>query len=244
MSEFKIIPFLILMLCLTGCSYEGKDYFGSDVDNQSSKLAQAYSNKESYVWEAFDNKDVTVKEVETYEDYDTAGPSNYGIVTQVEIVGGEDKLASMNNSGASSSDVKVQFMWPVSGSAKITSGFGGRSSPGGVGSTNHKGIDIACPIGTNVLAAASGTVTVAQWQSATNHRIGYGLWVEIDHGNGVRTRYGHLSKLNVAVGDKVTQGTQIALSGNSGASTGPHCHFEIRKDNIAENPTKYVSAKH
>ena len=124
------------------------------------------------------------------------------------------------------------FRWPVSG--RITSYFGGRKSPGGIGSTNHKGIDIAAPRGTPVYAADGGTVTYAGWMS------GYGYLVRIDHGNGYVTYYGHNSSLTVSVGKKVYKGQQIARVGSTGNSTGNHCHFEIRYKGVAKNPLNYL----
>ena len=124
------------------------------------------------------------------------------------------------------------FRWPVSG--RITSYFGGRKSPGGIGSTNHKGIDIAAPRGTPVYAADGGTVTYSGWMS------GYGYLVRIDHGNGYVTYYGHNSKLSVSVGQHVYKGQQIARVGSTGNSTGNHCHFEIRYNGVAKNPLNYL----
>ena len=85
------------------------------------------------------------------------------------------------------------------------------------------------------MASNGGTVSSAGWQS------GYGYVVYIDHGNGVQTRYGHLSKILVRVGETVKQGERIALSGNTGNSTGPHCHFEIRINGEAVNPLNYLN---
>ena len=124
------------------------------------------------------------------------------------------------------------FRWPVSG--RITSYFGGRKSPGGIGSTNHKGIDIAAPRGTPVYAADGGTVTYAGWMS------GYGYLVRIDHGNGYVTYYGHNSSLTVSVGQHVYKGQQIARVGSTGNSTGNHCHFEVRYNGVAKNPLNYL----
>ena len=124
------------------------------------------------------------------------------------------------------------FRWPISG--RITSGFGGRSSPGGIGSTNHKGIDIAGSYGTPVYAADGGTVTYAGWMG------GYGYLVEINHGNGYVTRYGHNSSLTVSVGQHVYKGQQIARVGSTGNSTGNHCHFEVRYNGVAKNPLNYL----
>ena len=124
------------------------------------------------------------------------------------------------------------FRWPTSG--RITSYFGGRRSPGGIGSTNHKGIDIAVPRGTPIYAADGGTVTYAGWMS------GYGYLVEINHGNGYVTRYGHNSSLTVSVGQHVYKGQQIARAGSTGNSTGNHCHFEVRYNGVAKNPLNYL----
>ena len=124
------------------------------------------------------------------------------------------------------------FRWPASGS--ITSYFGGRKSPGGIGSTNHKGIDIANRYGTPIYAADGGTVIYAGWMS------GYGYLVQISHGNGVVTYYGHNSRLLVSVGQHVYKGQQIAKMGSTGNSTGNHCHFEIRVNGVAKNPLNYL----
>ena len=124
------------------------------------------------------------------------------------------------------------FRWPVSGS--ITSRFGGRKSPGGIGSTNHKGIDIANRRGTPIYAADGGTVIYAGWMR------GYGYLVQISHGNGVVTYYGHNSSLLVSVGQHVYKGQQIAKMGSTGNSTGNHCHFEIRVNGVAKNPLNYL----
>ena len=120
------------------------------------------------------------------------------------------------------------FRWPTSG--RISSYFGGRKSPGGIGSTNHKGIDIAVPRGTPIYAADGGTVTYSGWMS------GYGYLVQIDHGNGYVTRYGHNSSLTVNVGQHVYKGQQVARAG----STGNHCHFEVRYNGVAKNPLNYL----
>ena len=124
------------------------------------------------------------------------------------------------------------FRWPCTG--RVTSTFGGRKSPGGIGSTNHKGIDIAAPKGTPVYAADGGTVSYAGWMS------GYGYLVQINHGNGYVTYYGHNSKLTVSVGQHVYKGQQIARVGSTGNSTGNHCHFEIRYNGVAKNPMNYL----
>ena len=118
----------------------------------------------------------------------------------------------------------LSFAWPATG--RISSNYGLRW-----GRTHH-GIDLAVPIGTTVRAAAAGKVIFSGTQS------GYGRLVIIDHGNGITTRYGHNSKLLVSVGQWVEAGERIALSGNTGNSTGPHLHLEIRINGSSVDPLK------
>ncbi len=126
------------------------------------------------------------------------------------------------------------YIKPISG-GRLSSGFGRRNAPTKGASSNHKGIDWATPIGTAVMASCDGVVTKAGWGS------GYGYVVYIEHGDGRQTRYGHLSKVLVSAGQKVSQGQKIALSGNTGRSTGPHVHFEILIGGSQVNPLNYLS---
>ena len=124
------------------------------------------------------------------------------------------------------------YIKPLSG-GRQTSGFGRRKAPTKGASTNHRAIDWATPTGTAIWASSGGTVSVAGWQS------GYGYVVYINHPDGNQTRYGHLSKILVSTGQKVKQGQKIALSGNTGRSTGPHLHFELRVNGTPVNPYNY-----
>ena len=126
------------------------------------------------------------------------------------------------------------YIWPTSGGG-ISSGFGRRNAPKAGASTYHQGVDIAVPTGTAVWASSGGTVIVAGWQG------GYGNVIYIQHPDGRVTRYGHLSRIEVSPGQKVSQGQRIALSGNTGNSTGPHLHFEIRINGNAVNPLDYLN---
>ena len=130
--------------------------------------------------------------------------------------------------------VPPTYIKPISG-GRLTSGFGKRNRPTRGASTFHKGVDWATPVGTSVAASSSGTVTRAGWGS------GYGYCVYIKHSDGKETRYGHLSKVLVSVGQSVTQGQRIALSGNTGVSTGPHLHFEILVNGSQVNPLNYLN---
>lgn len=125
--------------------------------------------------------------------------------------------------------------WPLMVSGRISSHFGYRTSPTAGASTYHKGVDIAVPSGSYVLAAKDGKVTAATYQNAA------GNYVCISHGNGLYTYYMHCSKLLVSVGDKVEQGQVIAYSGSTGISTGPHLHFGVYAGGEYVNPLDYVS---
>ncbi len=125
------------------------------------------------------------------------------------------------------------FIHPVEG--RITSGFGVRKDPFTEKHKFHKGIDIACGIGTKVIASAEGTVVFA------GTKKGYGKTVIVEHRNGYRTLYGHLSKLLVKNGEKVKQAQKIALSGMTGRSTGPHLHFEVRRLGQPERPNFHLA---
>jgi hypothetical protein len=120
------------------------------------------------------------------------------------------------------------------GTYRISRGYGYDSSNGEF----HKGIDYAAPAGTNIYASAAGTVSYAQFGRAPYG--GYGNVVVIQHSGNVMTLYGHCSKILVRVGQKVQQGEIIALVGSTGHSTGNHCHFEMRVNNVAVNPGTYL----
>ncbi len=126
------------------------------------------------------------------------------------------------------------YIKPISG-GRQSSGFGRRKSPTKGASSYHKGVDWSVPTGTAVFASCGGTVAKAGWGS------GYGYCVYINHEDGRQTRYGHLSKVLVKAGQTVKQGERIALSGNTGISTGPHLHFEILINGSQVNPLKYLN---
>ena len=122
------------------------------------------------------------------------------------------------------------YIWPVD-SRYITSTVGGRASPGGIGSTNHKGTDIGRVGYTSpIYAAKSGTVIVSQYSSS------YGNYVVISHGSGNTTLYAHMSSRKVEVGQYVSQGEVIGITGSTGNSTGPHLHFEVTENGVRVNP--------
>ena len=130
---------------------------------------------------------------------------------------------------------KGTLSWPCPSTKSISSPFGPRKAPTAGASSNHKGIDIPCPSGSSVIAAAAGTVTTVSFQSAR------GNYVVLDHGNGLGTLYQHLSNATVSVGQSVTNGQEIAKSGSTGVGTGPHLHFEVHENGTPVNPENYVS---
>lgn len=136
--------------------------------------------------------------------------------------------------GAAGGRTAATWAFPTSPRGRVTSGFGARSSPGGVGSTNHDGIDVGVGVGTKVLAANGGKVT----QAGANG--GYGNYVEIAHSGGLVSFYGHLSQIKVRSGQVVDRGDVIALSGNTGNSTGPHLHFGMHENGVRIDPSRYV----
>lgn len=130
------------------------------------------------------------------------------------------------------STAETPNIWPVAG--PISSYYGYRTSPGGIGSTFHEGVDIAGDYGTPISATAAGTVTQAGWVG------GYGYLVEVKHADGIVTRYGHNSAVLVYEGQHVDQGSMIALMGSTGNSTGPHCHYEVRIHGEAVDPMYFL----
>ncbi len=136
------------------------------------------------------------------------------------------------------------FIWPVNTSKKISSPIGSRVAPGGFGSTNHKGVDI-CNVGftSSVFATKSGKVILASSprQGSYYGGSGYGNYVVVDHGGGVTTLYAHLSTVSVSKGQTVSQGTVLGITGSTGASTGPHLHYEVRINGVYQDPLNYLA---
>ena len=136
----------------------------------------------------------------------------------------------------SSGAIAVPSDKPVK-TAAFTSGYGVRSDPFSGGAARHMGIDLAGPVGTPIYATADGTITESAYNSG-----GYGNLIKIDHGRGIETRYGHLSKLLVAEGTRVRRGQLIGLMGSTGRSTGSHLHYEVRIEGRAVNPVPFMKS--
>jgi len=126
----------------------------------------------------------------------------------------------------------VPSVWPTRG--WVTSDFGSRLDPYTSERVMHAGLDIAGPHGKEIVAPADGTVVFAGLEG------GYGNVLVVDHGYGIKTRYGHLSAIKVKAGERVKRGDIVAAMGNTGRSTGPHLHYEVRVNGIAQNPRKFI----
>lgn len=150
-------------------------------------------------------------------------------------VGFSNLFASLQrlDGGVKASNSNIPTGRPVE-KLSLTSNFGVRSDPFNGHARMHKGIDIPGPMGTPVYATADGIVSRAGWAS------GYGNLVQISHGGGIETRYGHMSKLIVAANSYVHRGQLIGLMGSTGRSTGSHLHYEVRVDGQAINPMPFV----
>ena len=184
--------------------------------------------KEEYK-EKIDEIDITVNEVYT-KDVATV-EETVELASAVEVASEEvDVVVEKQEKIKSATLDGVYFaVKPVSGT--ITSRYGANES---IRDHTHKGLDIAAPYGTKIVAAAKGTVSYSGWMS------GYGNLIIIEHENGIQTYYGHCSKLYASVGDEVDAGDTIAAVGSTGNSTGNHLHFEIRKNGSQINPQKNV----
>jgi len=131
----------------------------------------------------------------------------------------------------------IPSAFPLHQGVNFTSGFGIRSDPFRGRAAMHPGVDLAGPVGTPIYATADGMVDRAEWNNG-----GYGNLVEIDHGHGIQTRYGHLTRYIVSAGQHVKRGQLIAYMGSTGRSTGSHLHYEVRMDGRAVNPVPYLDS--
>jgi murein DD-endopeptidase MepM/ murein hydrolase activator NlpD len=173
---------------------------------------------------------------EAVDNGDTRFKSLFSSWTQLERTSptlGTGEQVTAYSSPVPVTGVSVPSRMPLEG-AQLTSGFGMRSHPVLGGRRQHQGIDLAAPTGTPVYATADGVVSRADWYSS------YGLYISVEHGAAMQTRYAHLSRLAVAEGDNVKKGDLIGYVGSTGRSTGPHLHYEVRVDGLAVNPIPYM----
>jgi murein DD-endopeptidase MepM/ murein hydrolase activator NlpD len=174
---------------------------------------------------------------------DIAAPLREAQAAKQGVRGGDDEFRRLfagwtttaTTPSKRSQGVSIPSRMPLDGAA-LTSSFGMRTHPVLGGRRAHKGIDLSSPTGTPIYATADGVVTRADWFSS------YGLFISLDHGAALETRYGHLSRLNVAEGQEVKKGDLIGYVGSTGRSTGPHLHYEVRIAGMAVNPVPYMQS--
>jgi len=176
---------------------------------------------------------------------DTTAPASGGPFVPVKLATDDQafgrallrvNLARADANGLSTALLKVPLRKPIAGDIDESSPFGIRTDPIVHEAAMHTGIDFRGDTGDPIRATAAGTVTIAGWSG------GYGKMVEIDHGNGLATRYGHLSEIDVDVGDTVRAGSVVGKLGSTGRSTGPHLHYEVRVKGEAVDPQKFLDA--
>jgi murein DD-endopeptidase MepM/ murein hydrolase activator NlpD len=146
----------------------------------------------------------------------------------------EEQIARTANPDAYKGSI-TGFIWPCPSYTRISSYFGPRPQPTAGASTNHKGVDLAAPYGSAILASAAGVVTTSTYSKSA------GNYIVVAHGNGMSTVYMHCSALLVSVGETVEQGEKIAKVGSTGYSTGNHLHFGVIKNGSYVNPLNYIS---
>ena len=190
-----------------------------EAEETVSKIKEEYANK-------LDEIQISVDEIYTKNIEQTVEVASAIETARVEV---QEAAIEVQKIKSATLDGVYFAVRPVSGT--ITSRFGANES---IRDHTHKGMDIAAPYGTKIVAAAKGKITHSGWMG------GYGNLIIITHENGIQTYYGHCSKLYAKVGDEVEAGERIAAVGSTGFSTGNHLHFEIRKNGSQINPQKYL----
>ncbi len=205
----------------------------ADLQTQKSNLDAVISEKNTKISEYSTDIDAQKALVQKYEEEMEKAEAQIAEYQRIAA-----QQSSSGNGSSSSPQYYTpsggSFMWPATQGSSISSYFGPRTSPTAGASSNHKGIDIPCPTGSDIVASAAGTVIISQYSSSA------GYYVMIDHGNGISTVYMHNSQLLVSVGQSVEQGQVIAKAGSTGYSTGSHCHFGILVNGTYVNPLDYL----
>lgn len=200
------------------------------------KLEEAYNKPTEYIYNDnwFTNQRETRQQPSAgYHEATLAIEHTNNNVTKKDTVYEEILIEPVGKIVEVGTMIPPTYIKPLAG-GMLSSRFGYRRSPGGIGSTNHKGVDWATPRGTPIYASCGGTVVSAGWAG------GYGYCVYLTHPDGKQTRYAHLSSCAVSKGQSVAQGQVIGYSGNTGNSTGPHLHFEIIVNGVQVDPFNYL----
>lgn len=221
-----------------------------DNDKMQKELSQV-ANLEAQVRELLkkDDKQVSRGQIDRVsQELDNAGQGGASTASKLDIMAAQNNLTekriaykreNLSNmlqqlSGMDNSE----YGWPITEGGEISSYYGFRVDPfGGKYGDFHPGVDIAAAYGTPIHAAAAGIVEMAGWNG------GYGQYVKLKHGDGHETAYGHMSAIAATAGQQVQKGDVIGFVGSTGASTGPHVHFEVLTDGEQTNPLQYVQAR-
>lgn len=206
----------------------------SDVDAQLAVVIDELQNHYKSTYDTLTSAK-SVKEASTYVLKHFEVPANTGSTVQAERADKGEYYYRLYADTATGGWGSGDFICPLNKGYRVSCEYHGY--------TGHGGIDLATSVGTPVFASRSGTVKTVK--TIVDHNTygnggSYGKYIVIDHGSGFTTYYAHLSEFNISQGARVTQGQQIAKSGNTGNSSGPHLHFEIRKNNSTQNPRDYV----
>ena len=215
------------------------NYYAIIEDDEEKIYVSSFEEAEEIIDTLKDKKSTNSDELTIREKYETEKPEFISSEKAIADLYVEPKVTTVAkrttssryvntsvNISSSKVNLGISLIKPISGT--ITSRYGGRWG------SVHTGLDIATSSGTSIKAAAGGTVSYAGWKGS------YGNLVVISHGNGIQTYYAHCSSLLVSAGQSVSQGQVIARVGSTGNSTGPHLHFEIRKNGTTLNPQNYV----
>lgn len=219
------------------------DKQNEDLTSQKEELDKLYSSSEKLQKEYEDKKAELEKKNKEYAEEREAFETELSSLLSTSSNATREEAEAAANEALSANLSNTDFGWPVPSSYTVTSGIGARWG------TQHNGIDIAGGKGSEICASESGTVVTINTTCTHNYGKsqscgcghGYGNYILIDHGNGFATLYGHLTSVNVNVGDNVTKGHQIGTMGSTGYSTGYHLHFELRYNGTYINPVSYLN---
>ena len=202
------------------------------LDTEQSSLSAKKVEKQEKVAQLSESEQKTQKEIDTYNEQIREVNNQLAAIAKAAT----KKSSSKSKSSSAKIYTGGKFTWPCPSYTRISNYFGYRSAAEthGIGSTNHKGIDMAAPYGSSIIAAGSGEVILASYKG------GYGNCVMIDHGGGIVTLYGHASSICCSVGQSVKTGDVIAKVGSTGNSTGNHLHFSVLVNGTYVNPASYL----
>ena len=207
-----------------------------EVEKTEAKIDHAAGQVLDFEDEIGEQKEIIKRIEESVEASIQASKEEASRKAEEESRRAEENGETVPETPAEGGNTNTGFIWPLPDSKRITSYYGSRVDPvTGEKGAFHSGLDVGAPTGTDIVAAAEGTVTVAGYTSIN------GNYIKIYHGNGITTAYCHCSVLEVEAGEKVSQGQVIAKVGSTGKSTGPHLHFGVAKDGTYVDPLGYVS---